>query len=52
MEIKTGNIYNRYIDIDYGEHHKEISKILIITNDGFSNFFNPHTTSCSKQSIK
>jgi len=52
FEIKTGNVYNRFIDIDYGEHHKEITKVLIITNDGQSNTINPHTTNSTKQSIK
>ena len=52
FDIKTGNVYNRFIDIDFGPHHKDITKLYIITNDGQSFSVNPHTVSSSKQDIK
>jgi hypothetical protein len=52
IDIHRGNIYNRFIDIDYGENHKNISKISIITNDGLTNYFNPHTVNTQNQTIK
>lgn len=42
VNIKTGDIYNRFVDIDFGEVRDKVAKILIFTNDGESNYFNPN----------
>ena len=43
FNINKGQPYNRFIDVDFGDNQKDISKILIITNDGISNTINPNT---------
>lgn len=43
FNINKGQPYNRFIDVDFGDNQKDISKILIITNDGISNSINPNT---------
>lgn len=40
------------MEIDFGENHKDISNMYIITNDGQSYSINPHTVRSSKQDIK
>jgi hypothetical protein len=52
LNIKTGDPKDRFIDIDFGDHFDQVSKVLIITNDGHSNYFNPHTVNSSTQTIK
>jgi hypothetical protein len=42
VNIKTGGVHNRYVDIDFGEVRDKVAKILIYTNDGESNYFNPN----------
>lgn len=52
LDIKKGNPYERFIEFDFGEHHKDINRLYIITNDGQSFHVNPHTVNKSKQDIK
>jgi hypothetical protein len=52
FNINKGNVYERNIDINFGEHHKDVSKLLIITKDGITNMINPHTINKSIQNIK
>lgn len=52
FNIKTGDISNRFIDFDFGEQFDKISKIMIITNDGYNQYFDPHYSKNSSLSIK
>jgi hypothetical protein len=42
VNINNDEIHNRFVDIDFGELRNKAHKILIITNDGESNYFNPN----------
>jgi hypothetical protein len=44
LEIQNGKPYERFIDFDFGEHIRDIRKIIIITNDGQNNMVNPLTS--------
>jgi hypothetical protein len=42
VNIKTGDIYNRTVDIDFGQIRNKVTKLMIFTNDGEYNYFNPN----------
>jgi hypothetical protein len=42
INIKTGDVHNRFIDIDFGNLRDKVTKIIIYTNDGEANSFNPN----------
>nr|YP_010165710.1 hypothetical protein K8L25_mgp10 [Lactarius trivialis]QRN74282.1 hypothetical protein [Lactarius trivialis] len=52
FEIKTGDIFERFININFGDQKDKVNKILIITNDGFTNFLDPIVGKSSFSSIK
>jgi hypothetical protein len=53
VKIKNDDVYNRFIDIDFGDLRDKVYKVLIITNDGESNYFNPNFDGANqKQTFK
>jgi hypothetical protein len=42
INVKTGDVFNRTVDIDFGELRDKVTKIMIFTNDGEYNYFNPN----------
>lgn len=52
FRIYNDKINERFINIDFGEQFKDISKMYIITNDGFGQYFDIHHVKDNKQSIK
>ena len=54
FKINRGQSFERFIDMDFGENIRDISKIFIITNDGQTLSINPNKTFShnTNQSIK
>lgn len=42
VNIKTGDVHNRFVDIDFGDLRDKVIKVLIYTNDGEVNSLNPN----------
>lgn len=51
VNYSNGTVADRFVNFDFGNLAKEISKILIYTNDGRSNYFDPHNKN-GTQTIK
>jgi hypothetical protein len=45
FKINRGLTKDRFIDIDFGANFKDVSKVLIITNDGKTQYLDPHLIS-------
>jgi hypothetical protein len=52
LDIKRGDIQDRFVNIDFGENFDKISKVYIIKNDGSSQYFDPHSQKNKIQIIK
>lgn len=42
VNIKKGDVYNKYVDIDFGDLRDKVRKVMIMTNDGETNYLNPN----------
>jgi len=45
FKINRGATKDRFIDMNFGEDFNNVSKVLIITNDGKNQYFDPHLIS-------